>query len=204
MNRSEQFETAEFSLADLRRGDEQAWRGFFRRYDGLIRSVVSWPKWRFDPHAQEDVVQTIRAAVVQSIGNLQREGSLPGFLRRICAHRCIDALRRKLREQERLLPLGRWDEDGDWTEVDCAADEAYDPTRAVLVMERAQALRAAMERIDETCRAAIREFYTEGRSYREIADRQGIAINTVGSRLSRCLERLRTVLCRAGVSEAGS
>jgi len=178
----------------LRRGDEQAWNVFFSQYESSIRSIAAWPKWHFDFHTQEDVIQTIRLAIIQSIDRLQSEPSLRAFVHKICVNRCIDLLRKQIREQNRLTPFGHWSEDGEWEDIDVAAGAEFDPVSVLQRCERAKILRAALARMDETCQTLIREFYIEGLSYKEMAQRHDIAVNTVGSRLSRCLDKLRVLL----------
>lgn len=188
------FEHEMPSIEALRAGEAAAWDRFFRRFDATIRGIVAWPKWRFDEHTREDVVQTIRLGVVDAIGRLQSASALEAFVRTICVHRCIDALRRTLREKARLEPLGFWTEEGEWSDRDLEAGEAFDPVTQVQREERAALLRAALGRLDEQSRENLLLFYVEGLSYKEMADRQGVAVNTVGSRLSRSLERLRETL----------
>ena len=178
----------------LRAGDNQAWCAFFERFDPMIRAVVAWPKWRFDVHTREDVVQTIKVGIVQSIGRLQSEQSLQAFVRKICVHRCIDVLRRLIREQSRLEPLGYWNEEGEWEDRDLVADEGFDPVVALQRIEGVAVLREALAKLDEPSRTFVLQFYVEGLSYRDMAQRYGVAVNTVGSRLSRCLDKLRTLL----------
>jgi RNA polymerase sigma-70 factor (ECF subfamily) len=190
-------ETLDIPAMDaLRAGDESAWTTFFAYFDAVIRSIVAWPKWHFDPHTREDVAQTIKIAIMQSLARLQSEQSLQAFVRKICINRCIDMLRRQLREQGRLTPLGHWNEDGEWEDVDVAAGPEFDPVAALQQAERAAVMRAALARMDEASQAFIRQFYVEGLSYREMAQRQGVTVNTVGSRLSRCLDKLRDLLER--------
>ena len=54
--------------------------------------------------------------------------------------------------------------------------------------ERARMARALIEDLDETCREAVSAFYLEEMSYKDMSERFGIAVNTVGSRLAKCLE----------------
>ena len=176
----------------LKKGDEKAWARFFLLYDKEIRAIAAWPKWHFDTHAREDVVQNIKLAIVQSITHLQSDQALRAFVRKICVHRCIDMLRKKLREQGRVLSLGHFGDDGEWEDLDVAADEGFDPVTALLRAERVTIVREALVRMDVPCRQMIRQFYVENSSYREIAESEGISINTVGSRLSRCLDKLKS------------
>ena len=181
-------------IGELRANNARAWTRFFAAFDPLIRSIANWPRWHFDAHTREDAVQTIRLGIVRSIGRLQSETALTAFVRRIAVNRCIDLLRKQLRMQSRLMPLGHYNAEGEWEEPETPADGAYDPVQALLQAERAALLREALQRLDETERTCLLQFYAEGLSYREMAARQGVAVNTVGSRLSRCLDKLRGLL----------
>lgn len=184
------------TLDELRAGNERAWADFFRHFDATIRAIAAWPRWHFDPHTSEDAVQTIKVGIVHAIGRLQSEPSLTAFVRKICVNRCIDLLRKQLRDQNRLIPLGHWNADGEWEDIDAVAGAEFDPVLALQRAERAGMLRRALAQMDAPSRAYIRQFYVEGLSYKEMAERQGVAVNTVGSRLSRCLDRLRELLER--------
>ena len=187
----------DFDVGRLRSGDNRAWSAFFERFDPEIRSIAAWTKWRFDPHTREDVVQTIKVGIVQSIGRLESEQSLQAFVRKICVHRCIDALRRLIREQGRLEPLGYLDEDGEWVDRTFVADVGFDPVVSLQRIENVKVVQNALSRLDEPSRKFILQFYVEGLSYRDMARIHGIAVNTVGSRLSRCLDKLRPLLKQA-------
>lgn len=190
------------SVKDLREGNEQAWKEFFSCFDSMIQAIAAWPKWNFEAHTREDVAQNIRVSVVQSIGRLNSEQALTQFVKKICVYRCIDMLRAKLREQERLMPLTRVGADGGQEDIDMPAGPEFDPVYALRHAERAAALRAALGTLDDACRDGLRQFYFEGLSYKAMAEQQGVAVNTVGSRLSRCLEKLRAAMGRGGVSGA--
>jgi RNA polymerase sigma factor (sigma-70 family) len=187
-------ESAIPAIEDLRAGDERVWAVFFGHFDGLIRSIVEWPRWHFDAHICEDVAQLIKLAIVQSIGRLESQQSLQAFVKKICFHRCIDMLRKQLREQERLIPMGRQGEEGEWEELDFAAGAEFDPVAALQRAERAAILRTALLQLDEASRDCLNQFYVDGLTYKEMAQVQGVSVNTVGSRLSRCLDKLRGVL----------
>jgi RNA polymerase sigma factor (sigma-70 family) len=167
------------------------WDRFFVEHDPRIRIIVGWPKWRFEAHVQEDLAQTIRGEIVRCIENLRDRGQAAAFVRRICVNRCIDEVRRQVRERRVLQPLAVQDPEGRWHELDAAADPEPDPAAAIILAERAAALRRLLDSLDECCLRMVRRFYVAGESYADMARQEGIAINTVGSRLSRCLERLR-------------
>ncbi len=183
----------------LKTGDERVWEDFFFHFDVLIRSVVAWPRWHFDAAVYDDVIQTIRISIVQSVDRLQSEQSLQSFVKKICFNRCVDALRRQLRDQGRLLPMCRPGSEGQWEDIEFAAGEEFDPTAALQQEERVAVVRLALRQMDEESRGWLNQFYVEGLSYKEMAERQGVSINTVGSRLSRCLVRLRMILKGSGL-----
>lgn len=195
----EQVKSPAALLEALKADDQDAWNRFFERFDTLIMSVVSWSKWRFDEHAREDVSQTIRAELLRSIKSVREEARLAGFIKRLCVNRCVDAIRRKVRDGEHLQPLVTRDEDGHFKESDVPTDDEYDPVEDVVRFERAELLRGALSEIDETCRDAIDQFYVKGLSYKEMAETQGVTVNTVGSRLSRCLGKMRSLLSSSGL-----
>ena len=186
--------TPRFSVDALGRGDETAWNAFFSEYDPVIRSVVAWPKWHFEIHVREDLEQTIRAEIHRCISNLQQESQLKAFVKRICVNRCIDEVRRQVRERQVLRPMAVKIEDGEWKEIDPRAGPEFNPVTAVIAAERASELKRVLADLESPCRSAIQRFYVDGASYREMAELEGISINTVGSRLARCLEKLRKLM----------
>ena len=78
--------------------------------------------------------------------------------------------------------------------MDAPSDEGIDPIRSVILSERASLLRKILESIDKTCQTAIQMFYIQSLSYKEISEHLGIAVNTVGSRLAKCLNKLRGLI----------
>jgi RNA polymerase sigma-70 factor (ECF subfamily) len=57
-----------------------------------------------------------------------------------------------------------------------------------------EALQAALNRLPDEFKTVLLQFYFEHRSYREIAEDQGLPIGTVMSRLSRAKSHLRAAL----------
>ena len=78
-----------------------------------------------------------------------------------------------------------------------AADEA--PPWADVTIDE---IRAALARIDEHLRLAFELHYLQGLRYREVAQRLGIADNTVASRLFRARQAMRDELARGREAEA--
>ena len=156
-----------------------------------ITSVISWSKWHFSPDVRDDVAQTVRAELVKHCERLRRASSREALARRICVRRCIDTVRRQIRERGLLISLDWQDAAGHWRTLEPKTEEGFDPVATIMAAELAGALRRAVADLDQPCREVLREFYLDGLTYREISAKHSMAVNTVGSRLSRCLERLR-------------
>ena len=181
-------------LAALRRGDDAAWERFFIHYDHLIRSVVSWSKWHFPPTLQEDLLQNIRFELNKSIDRFKGDSSLDYFVKRVCIHRCIDEVRRQVRQRQVFSPMTQQNDAGEEYDITPGTGRGFDPVAAVAVAERAEALKRILLNLNENCRDAVRYFYFEGLSYKEIASKMDVSVITVGTRLGKCLNKLRTLL----------
>ena len=172
------------------------------QYNPLIRSVVSWSKWRFDFHVREDIEQSIRVEITKSVGNYHGECTLEYFIKRICIHRCIDEVRRQVRKRNVFVDLFLPEAEDSRDPLETPADETFDPIYQISIRERALALKQLVGQLDATCSEAIRHFYLNDMSYREISEKLGIAVNTVGSRLSKCMDKLREIgMASAGLRE---
>ena len=184
-------------LEPLKAGDSKAWDGFFKEHDSLIRSVVAWPKWHFQPHTREDIAQHIRVDLTRAIPKFRGDSSLANYVKRICVRRCIDQVRREVR-QKALFASGTFEgDDGERTEIEFPAGPEFDPRETVLRSEQAKALSVIVEQLDNLCKTVIQQFYVQDLSYKEIADLNGITVNTVGARLSKCLNKLRALMKKA-------
>ncbi len=179
------------SVSALKRGEDGAWDAFFDAHNDLILAVVRWPKWHFKPDDHDDIAQEIRSELMRSVMNFRQDSSLRYYVKRICINRCIDRIRRQVRERSIMVSLSYRDADGHVQEMDAPAGAASDPVREIYVFESVCAVRELLGSLDKTCRQAIELFYLNGLAYREIADQLKISINTVGSRLAKCLGKLR-------------
>lgn len=179
------------ALRALRRNDGKAWDDFFADFDGLIRSVVSWRKWHFDFHVAEDLTQQIRHELMRSVGRVENAKRIPGFVRRVCVNRCIDEVRRQVKERNLFTSFVSRDEEGDERTLCLEGGSDFNPVRVIMAKDRAGVLRDLIRKIDPFCHSVLRLFYGQGFRYKEISEKLEVAVNTVGTRLARCLEKLR-------------
>jgi RNA polymerase sigma factor (sigma-70 family) len=183
-------------VESLKRGDSEAWDAFMRRYDAVLKSIVSWSKWHFPGGLRDEICQTARGDLVRAIAGASSVSSLDRLVKTVAVRRCIDEVRRQVRGREISVPLLARTEGGEWAVPDVGAGAAFDPVAAIVRMERTCALRRLLQELEPLCLSALRQFYMEGRSYREMAEQLGISVNTVGSRLSKCLTRLKKLARR--------
>ena len=77
------------------------------------------------------------------------DSSLEYFVKRICINRCIDRVRKQVRERGLFSSLTVTDNEGAQHEMDVEADEGFDPVAEVARSERGHALMAMLAKLDE-------------------------------------------------------
>ena len=121
--------------------------------------------------------------------------SLVKFIKAIAIHRCIDEVRRQVRRKWSVQASSLAGADmEDFDLIQLTPDPDADVVDLVLNREKEVLLREAVSSLGVTCKTALELFYFEGLSYAEISERVGVTVNTVGSRLAKCLSRFREEL----------
>lgn len=160
--------TSETSLIDgVRSGSHAAWSELFRRHSG--------PAWQtayaiVHDHARaEDVVQDAFVAAIRSEERFDRRLPFRPWLLRTVTNRAIDVIR-----HERHASVG------------------YDPDQQAGVADRQpdDDLRDAVGRLDADRRVVVVLRYWLDLTPTEIAERLGVPVGTVASRLHRALAEL--------------
>ncbi|MBN2685260.1 MAG: sigma-70 family RNA polymerase sigma factor [Pontiellaceae bacterium] len=181
-------------LREIREDKSSGWERLFTKYGPLIQSVVRWPKWHFTDDEQEDVSQNIHVHLHKALKNFQQKSSLSTFIRSIAIRHCINEVRRQNCWSSVMTSFSMQMETGDFFELESTGPNASDPYMDTVKSEQIQFLHETLGKLQKNCRISIRLFYMEQFSYKEISDALGISINTVGSRISKCLNKLRREL----------
>ena len=171
-------------LARARKGDRGAFSELVDTYQSQIAAtVVSMlgPSQEVD-----DVVQEVFIRFYQTLDRFRGEASLRTYLTRIAINKTLDVLRRRKRSLARVLSR----DDERFRHKEPATDErdVHD------AQERAQLVRAAIEKLPPKQRAVVVLRMIEGYSTEETAEILNLAYGTVLSRLSRALGKLKKVL----------
>jgi RNA polymerase sigma factor (sigma-70 family) len=172
--------TVEQSDAQLvsrcREGDADAWNEFVERFSRYVYAICG-RGFRLAQHDAEDVFQDVFARAFERLSDLRSDDAVRPWLAQLTRRLCID----KLRLLARDTPT-----DGDPDE------QAIDDVLAEL--DDAMTVRAALDKVGDPCREILERFFCRDESYRMIGDHLELPAGTIASRISRCLEKVRSEL----------
>jgi RNA polymerase sigma-70 factor (ECF subfamily) len=168
-------------LALVSRGDEAALAELIDRFGGpayrLALRIVR------DPALAEDAVQDAFLAAWRTASSYQPERARPStWLLTLVHRRAVDLVRREQRRRADPLDAG----------FDLAGSERTDNEAAV--RDDRRAVQAALAQLSPDQRQALELAYYGGLSQSEVAERLGVPLGTVKSRMFGGLARLRDLL----------
>lgn len=136
----------------------------------------------------EDVVQDAFTRAWREAASFDRQrGSALAWMVTLTRNRAIDVLRqrkRRAQQSDELVAEGEQQE----------PERPRSPERALHDMQRAVAVRAALDALRPEQRAALELAYFSGLSHSEIAAALGQPLGTVKTRIAQSVKRLREVL----------
>jgi RNA polymerase sigma factor (sigma-70 family) len=162
-------------VARCREGDDEAWRELVERFSRYVYAIAV-QGFRLPPHDAEDVFQDVFARVFERLDSLREDDAVRPWIAQLTRRLCIDRLRSGPREVE--------------TDVEGLADVPADDVLAEL--EEAFDVHEALAELPENCREILDRFFARDESYRTIGDLLDLPAGTIASRISRCLDKLRT------------
>jgi RNA polymerase sigma factor (sigma-70 family) len=174
----------ELLLEYAKNGSEQAFASLVRRYLDLVYSAAV--RMVVDQHLAEDVTQTVFAALARNARKLQSCASLPGWLHNTARNQAAMTVRGEVRRRERegeaaRMNLNPIDPDPGWKQLEPELDDA-------------------LGQLDEGDRHLILLRFFQRKTAREIGDRLSLSEAAAQKRVSRALERLRSILARQGIT----
>ncbi len=165
-------------------GDEDAFRGLFRRYGptalAVARRIVR------QPFLAEEIVQEVFLAVWRNPGGYDpQRGSVKAWLMGMTHHRAVDAVRREEANRRR-------------TEEAVPETDVEDPAVVVVeelgLPEERRAVRSALDALPPEQRQVIELMYYRGLPQSKIAETLELPLGTVKSRTLLGMRKLRTSL----------
>jgi RNA polymerase sigma factor (sigma-70 family) len=167
-----------------RQNDAHAWQALITRYERLVLSIPL--RYGLTRDDAEDVAQLTFTNVLEGLGTFHAESNVKSWLITVARRNSWRVMERYDHEQV----YGG----GDLSESALALDMATnDETTDWHVLGL---LHDGLQALDMRCRDLLIALYFEPEklSYDAIAERFGMALNSVGAIRSRCLKRLRTLL----------
>jgi RNA polymerase sigma factor (sigma-70 family) len=164
-------------------GNEQAWAALIQKYKNLIYSIPM--KYGASPDDAADIFQAVCLELFSELPRLRKTAAFRGWLITVTAHQSFHWKRKvRRRAEDELTPL---------EEETLGADPSPDLIEQV---EREQMLREAVARLPARCQELVQLlFYQQPQlSYREVAERLGLATGSIGFIRGRCLTRLQRLL----------
>lgn len=171
-------------LARCRARDQRAWNELVDRYSRFVYAILMRGFRLGDDDAQE-IFQEVFARTYQHLGAVRDGSALRPWIAQVTRRAAIDRLRIRRPEVLSEEPLERGD---------------VDPELERLT--EAMSVRDALRTLPEFCQEILDRCYARDQSYKMIAGALGITTGTVGSRLYRCLEKLR-IAVEGGAVPAG-
>jgi RNA polymerase sigma factor (sigma-70 family) len=163
-------------VSRCRAGDPEAWNDFVERFSRYVYAICS-RGFRLAQHDAEDVFQEVFARAFERLPELRSDDAVRPWLAQLTRRLCID----KLRLNARDAPS---DADPDEREIDDVLGQ----------LDEAMAVRAALDKVGDPCREILDRFFCRDESYRTIGELLDIPAGTIASRISRCLDKVRSEL----------
>jgi RNA polymerase sigma factor (sigma-70 family) len=167
------------------RNSEAAFATLVSRHVNLVYSVAL--QQVHDAHLAEEITQAVFIILAQKAKSLSSKTILSGWLCRTARYASANALkiqqRRQHREQEAYMQstLNEPESDEAWTQI-------------------APLLSTALAQLGEKDHDAIVLRFFDGKNMNEVGAALGVSENTAKTRVSRAVEKLRTIFLRRGLS----
>jgi RNA polymerase sigma-70 factor (ECF subfamily) len=170
------------------------WAAALDRHQRWLRAVVVARVG--DWHAADEVLQEVALAAVKQNHRIAAPG-VSAWLYRVAVRQSLLYRRRVGRESRRCAEYGRRQEVRQ-------SDDCRDPAAWLLSEEESAVVRAALLRLSRSDRELLLLKYTQDWTCKELAERLGLRVTTVETRLMRARERLRRELAGNGERPASA
>ena len=125
-----------------------------------------------DRELAREVVQESLLGISRGLNRLRDPAAFPGWCFRLLERRCVDAIRSRIRERQKLAEYSR-----------AELEESAADSEATTDLERKLSVRKALAQMDSSLAVTLKLYYQESFSIEEIAGVLDIPVGTVKSRL---------------------
>jgi RNA polymerase sigma-70 factor, ECF subfamily len=191
-DRSEQRSDDEL-IERVRAGETRFFEQLVRRYQDSVYGMAL--RFVGSPAEAQDVAQEAFLRAFRGMDGFKGEARFSTWLYRITYNLCADWLRRNRSPSRRAAPL---------PEADDMADGREDLEGGLLEREERDAVRRALDGLDEIYRTVVILLYYQKLSYEQIAGVLGVPVKTVETRLYRARRILRDALAEPAARGGGA
>ena len=173
-------------------GRQDAWRALVTRYQRLVFTVAR--RARLDEHAAADVLQIVFSRLFEHLASLTQPDRLQAWLVTTARRETLAILRHANRYAAPSDSV-----DGDRDTIEDIPDAAPLAEDLLQDLQEAQAMRVAMDRLDDRCRTLLTLLFSdedERPGYEKVAQQMGMPEGSVSPTRSRCLDKLRRLYLR--------
>lgn len=183
-------------IEQCRQGDADAWDSLFdTHYDATARFVFQLAP-NLTREDVEEICQETFLAVIRNLTRFSGNSRLQTWIFRVATNKAHDH-RERIQAMKRGGGQITQSLDARDPETGLAIDppsSAPGPDRTLLVAEEAALLRLALDQLNASCREIVELRYFADLSYDEISKLLQLNVKTVSSRLSKCLDRLESIV----------
>lgn len=172
-------------IAQIKAGKQAAFSALVRRYEQTVRGTVIG-MLGYTAEA-DDVAQEVFIRFYKSIHKFRAESTLGTYLTRIAINLSLNELKRRQRQQQRLVPI-----QNEQKRLLQIADPSEDPARS----DNKQLIQQALQLLSEDFRTVVVLRLIDGYSVKETAAILQLPQGTVASRLARAQLKLREAINR--------
>lgn len=186
-------------------GEKEFWEELYRRYGKYLSAVVSFKYPDFSSIAEDIVQETFLRMAFEDLSSIN---NLKAFLATTAAHICIDKHRHrnaKKRADSNMVALdaelGNEGSDDSYLEI-TENVESDNPEEIALSEIKIQEYQRILSKLPEECQQMLL-LAAEGMKYKEIAEQMDLPIGTVGTKLLRCRQKLKSIMESEDIGSGG-
>jgi RNA polymerase sigma factor (sigma-70 family) len=184
--------TVALLLDACKQGDQRAWSKLIGLYGGLVYGVAR--KHGLAEHACDDIAQVVFASLLRSLASIREPAALPGWLTMTTRRACWRLVQRQRTQQQREGAATGNEHEAD--NVLLAAGDTPEASTLLATIERAHAVRLALDELGGRCRELLRALFLETAKpdYTAIGHRLDMPVGSIGPTRNRCLAKLAELL----------
>jgi len=179
-------------------GADDAWDELFQEHYAAVGRYIFQLSNTFTREDCDEICQEVFLSVIKNLKNFGGKSRLQTWLFRIAANKARDYRAKQVAAKRGggQMPLSLQSEDDDGNRLIDPASPLAAPDEDLLRDEDWQMVGTALENLGGACQEILELRYFGDLNYREISVELDLNEKTVSSRLSKCRDKLETVLRR--------